>query len=125
MNIPTELQIIILELSFSLKHKFRDFIQIDKLEWCCLSYNSETIPILEANPDKINCTCLSENPAANPEKIHWSRLSGNPAAIHLLEANQEKINWSRLLGNPAIFEPYRSQSEENKLVSAIFKSSYF
>ena len=40
----------------------------------------------------------------NPDKIDWSFLSENPAAIHLLEKNPDKINWYMLSSNPAIFE---------------------
>jgi len=52
---------------------------------------------------------LSENPAAlpllkaNPCKIDWRKLSKNPAAIDILEANKEMIDWHYLSFNPAIF----------------------
>jgi len=64
---------------------------------------------LEKNPDKIDWSQLSGNPAAihileqNTDKINWSQLSRNPAAIHILEQNTDKINWSQLSTNPAIF----------------------
>ena len=30
---------------------------------------------------------------ANPDKINWSTISENPGAIRLLEANPDKIDW--------------------------------
>ena len=45
-----------------------------------LTYASEAIRLLEANPDKIN----------------WMYLSGNLNAIHLLESNPDKIDWRHL-----------------------------
>ena len=118
-----------------------DWIDIKKLSWRELSGNPNknkkafaflfhnnkknerffswnAIPLLEANPDKINWFQLSRNPnamyllEAHPDtsnnhypypknkiypqdknNIHWHDLSKNPNAISLLEANQEKIDW--------------------------------
>ena len=41
---------------------------------------------------------------ANPEQIDWSCLSENPAAIHLIKENPDRIVWDYLSQNPAIFE---------------------
>ena len=60
--------------------KLRDWIDIDKLEWCLLSSNPNAINLLEENPDKID----------------WSNLSSNPNAIKLLEENPDKIDWCEL-----------------------------
>lgn len=35
-------------------YKLRDWIDEDKLDWERLSYNKAAIPLLEANPDKID-----------------------------------------------------------------------
>ena len=69
-------------------YKFKDWIDINKLEWCNLSMNPNAIHLLEKNPDKID----------------WAFLSQNPNAIHLLEQNVNKIKWNLLLFNPNIFE---------------------
>ena len=54
----------------------RDWIDINKLKWDYLSFNSNAIILLKENQNKIN----------------WTNLSSNPNAIELLEKNQEKIN---------------------------------
>ena len=46
-------------------YKLKQWVKID---WMCLSVNSNAIPLLEKNPDK----------------IYWEGLSLNPNAIHLL-----------------------------------------
>ena len=66
----------------------RNWIDQTKLLGSYLSMNSNAIPILEQNPDKID----------------WFWLSLNPNAIHLLEQNPDKIDWTSFSGNPAIFE---------------------
>ena len=57
--------------------KLLDWINIDKINWNCLSANPAAIHLLEANQDKID----------------WIYLSVNPGALHLLEANPDKIEW--------------------------------
>ena len=64
--------------------KLRDWIPIEKLNLKYLSRNSNAIPILEQNMDKID----------------WELLAYNPNAIHLLEKNMNKINWNILSSNP-------------------------
>ena len=46
-----------------MKHhlKFRDWIDINKIEWHTLSRNPNAIHLLEQNLDKINWTGLSRN----------------------------------------------------------------
>ena len=57
-------------------YKLRDWINLDKIDWVCLSKNPNAIHLLEQNPEKIN----------------WAYLSINSNAIHLLEKNLDKIN---------------------------------
>ena len=52
-------------------YKLRDWIDIDKLEWGCISFNPNSMHLLEQNQDKID----------------WERLGNNPNAIHLFEQN--------------------------------------
>ena len=65
--------------------------------WRNLSTNSNAIPILEKNLDKVNWEYLSFNPNAihilekNLDKVNWDLLSSNPNAIHLLEKNLDKV----------------------------------
>ena len=85
------------------------------------------IKFVEDNKDKIDWTCLSENPNAihlleqtmeqNPQSvasIDWRWLSSNPNAIHLLEQNLDKIDWYTLSGNPNIFK-YNYQAMKDHL----------
>ena len=51
--------------------KLRDWIDIEKLDWDLLSFNSRAIKLLEENPEKIN----------------WDNLSSKANAIELLEKN--------------------------------------
>ncbi len=66
-----------------------EYLYEKEIVWSCLSLNPAAVPLLEANPDKIDWPCLSLNPAAihlleaNPDRIDWCNLSWNPAAIHL------------------------------------------
>ena len=61
-------------------YKLRDWVNIYKLNWECLSTNPNAIHLLEENKDKID----------------WECLSSNPNAIYLLEQNKDKINWEYL-----------------------------
>ena len=89
--------------------KLRDWIDINKIKWRCLSKNPNAIHLLEQNPGEIDWYYLSLNPNAihlleqNPDKINWKWLSKNPNAIHLLEQNPDKIDWCCLSENPVIF----------------------
>ena len=56
-------------------YKLRNWINLNKIDWDCLSSNPNAIFLLEQNPDKIN----------------WIRLSSNPNAIDLLEKSYNKI----------------------------------
>ena len=91
-------------------YKLKDWINIENINWECLSMNPNAIHLLEKNLDKIFWKYLSGNPNAihllekNPNKINWYWLALNPNAIHLLEKNLDKINWDRLSENPSIFE---------------------
>ena len=74
-----------------------------------MSRNTNAIPILEKNREKVDWYYLSSNKNANAislleknvDKIHRFRC-GNPSVIHLLEQNQDKINWRDLSENPNI-----------------------
>ncbi len=57
-------------------YKLRDWIDINKIDWEGLSFNSNAIELLKENQDKIN----------------WDYLSFNVNAIELLEQNKDKIN---------------------------------
>jgi hypothetical protein len=51
--------------------KLRDWVNINKLDWCWLSLNPNAIELLQENKNKIN----------------WDVLSLNPNAIELLKEN--------------------------------------
>jgi len=70
--------------------------------------------LLLANPERINWTFLSENPAAiellkaHPSRVNIICLCCNIAAMdliyhHLISSNQDKINYMGLSRNPSIF----------------------
>jgi hypothetical protein len=125
-NLPKEIRSTILERFAEIlptKYVLLDWIDKDKLDWDCLSENSNAIDLLKENPNKINWKLLSNNPNAIDllderikyektltkeqynnlelyEKIHWSNLSANPNAIDLLKKNYDKINWINLSKNP-------------------------
>ena len=67
--------------------KLRDWIDINKINWNSLSFNSNSIELLKENKNKIN----------------WERLCKNINAIDILKENQDKINWYFFSGNPNIF----------------------
>ena len=67
--------------------KLRDWIDINKINWECLSFNPNAMELLKENKDK----------------IFWCYLSLNPNAIELLKENQDKINWWKFSQNPNIF----------------------
>ena len=55
--------------------KLRDWIDINKLNWCLLSQNPNAIYLLEKNPMKIDKWKLSKN--SNPSaKILYTKLFG-------------------------------------------------
>ena len=125
-NLPKEIRSTILDKFAEIlpsKYVLLDWIDKDKLDWDCLSENSNAIDLLKENPNKINWKLLSNNPNAIDllkerieyektltieqynnlelyEKIHWSNLSANPNAIDLLLKNYNKINWINLSKNP-------------------------
>jgi hypothetical protein len=82
---------------------------LDKVNWCRISYNPNAISILEQHLDNVDWRALSSNPNAisllekNMNKIDWYNLSANPNAIHILEQNQDKIDWYELSRNPGMF----------------------
>jgi len=92
------------------KKKMLNWININDLNWCILSKNSNAIELLKENQNKINWNNLSSNSNAiellkeNQNKINWNNLSSNPNAIELLKENQNKIDWFQLSKNPSIFE---------------------
>ena len=51
--------------------KLKDWIPVEKIDWCELSANLNAIPLLEKNIEKIN----------------WKQLSQNPNAIHFFAEN--------------------------------------
>ena len=91
-------------------YKLRDWIDINKIDWKKLSFNSNTIYLLEQSLDKINRYFLSSKPKAihllkqNLDKINWDKLSENKNALTLLEQNPDKINWMDFSSNLSIFE---------------------
>ena len=78
-------------------YKLIEWVPLEKLSWCHLSYNRYAISLLEKEPHRIN-QCV---------------LSFNPNAIHFLKANQHRIDWlepdeiddyiKNLSMNPSIF----------------------
>lgn len=85
-----------------------------KINWDSISdnTNSDAIPFLMNNLQKVNWTILPRNEALFPiVEQHWSNMrksgkiigimSSNPRAINILEQNRDKINWSNLSSNPA------------------------
>jgi len=58
-------------------YKLHDWVDINKINWDCLSENRNAIKLLEENEDKIN----------------WSLLSSNSNAIKLLNNNKDKIKF--------------------------------
>ena len=92
--------------------KLRDWVDINKIDWNGLSFNSNAIELLKENKNKIN----------------WDCLSSNPNAIELLKENQDKINWWYFSQNSNIFTyDYKLMKEKMKnsgiaeeLMSVIF-----
>jgi hypothetical protein len=92
-------------------YKLLDWIDINKLDYCGLSYNEhdKAIELLEQQQNKIDWEKLSlnENNKAikllkqNQDKIDWKNLcfNENNKAIELLKQNQNKICWDLLLFN--------------------------
>ena len=64
-------------------YKLRDWIDINKIDWEYLSFNSNAIELLKENQNKIS----------------WIYLSRNPNAIELLKENSNKINISKYIKN--------------------------
>ena len=68
------------------------------IDWLHLSSNEYAIDLLEKNLDKVNWEGLSMNKNAirilekYPENIVWSAILDNPNAIHIIEKNLNKIN---------------------------------
>jgi hypothetical protein len=73
-NIIPDILNILLDYICTPKYKLLDWIDISKLDWFWISYNTRAISLLEKNLDKIG----------------WSTLSGNPEDIHILEKIQIK-----------------------------------
>src|SRR5437588_230151 len=103
-------------LQYANEYILLEWIDINKLNWNCLSLNPNAIHLLEKNQEKINWVWLSLNPnaidlleknlvdvatGASLEKIDWDNVSvsENLNAIYLLERNPEKINWRCLSRN--------------------------
>jgi len=97
---------------FKIKYKLKDWIPLEKLDWCELSTNPNAIELLKANPNNIDWMYLSANP--NDEaiellnsnlnrnnKINWAFLSANPnpEAIKLLKKYPKNIDWWNLSKN--------------------------
>ena len=78
------------------------WININNLNWSCLSTNPNAIDLLRENPLKIDWTQLSRNPCAE--------------AIALLKENPLKIDWSQLSKNPSIFTYDYDKMRENMLL---------
>ena len=87
-------------------YKLKKWIDINNLDWICLSGNPNAIDLLEQNPNKIHLTSLCQNPNAihilekNQHKIYWEILSENHNAIRILEKSAHyKINFEHKLKN--------------------------
>jgi len=57
-------------------YKFKDWIELNKIDYTYLSKNPNAIDYLKENPDKINWSCLCVNP--------------NPLVMEILEKNLDK-----------------------------------
>ena len=82
--------------------KFKDWIDINKINFSLLSLNPNANYYLQENYHKIYWDNISENYNCidiiekNIDKINWSSLSNNKNAIHLLEKNIDKIDFYNL-----------------------------
>ncbi len=71
------------------------------------SHNPAVMAFLEAHPDIIDWTILSENVCEyairilekHLDKIEWRPLSYNPSAIEIIKDNLDKIDWDAFSGN--------------------------
>ena len=78
-------------------YKLHDWIDINKINWECLTSNPNAINLLKQNKDKIDWNGMSSNQNAidflekNMDKINWYALSKNQGAMSLLKKNINKI----------------------------------
>ena len=114
MHIPTELVYIIAENLVPVPHKFKDFVDADKLSWYLLSINPGAIHSLEKNLDKVDWEYLSMNEHPDAVKfvteekyLNMFALSENfnPEILpYLIDAvNNEQVWWPGLSANPLLF----------------------
>jgi hypothetical protein len=124
LTLPEELQENIVNIFEEiLTYELRDWIPIDKLDWDNLSYNPNSMILLDKYHNNINWKNLSNNPYTvelirkyifgknlktksnnpayilkSPEELDWAVLSSNTEAIDLLEARIEQggdgIDWN-------------------------------
>ena len=86
--------------------KFREWIDINKINWSLLSLNPcpYALELLKKEPHKIDLYWLSKNNSleaieyleqlnVHNYKINWNYLSTNMNAFNILEKNPNKINW--------------------------------
>ena len=106
-NLPKEIRSTILDKFAEIlpsKYVLLDWIDKDKLDWDCLSENSNAIDLLKENPNKINWKLLSNNPNAIDllkERIEYEKT----LADEELDELENKISWYFLSSNPSIFTP--------------------
>ena len=77
--------------------KLRKWIDINKLNFSKLSFNSNAFEILKNNIDLIDWSNLTKNTnhkmleLLKYNYIDWYLLSGNSSAISILEKNEDKL----------------------------------
>lgn len=95
-------------LSLYKMYKLKHWVDTTRLPWGKIVLQTNTIPIIEQNLDKLDRECwrgLSKNPYAihilekNLDKVFWAELSSNPNAISILEKYPDKVHLPSLLKN--------------------------
>jgi hypothetical protein len=135
-NLPKEIRSTILDKFAEIlpsKYVLLDWIDKDKLDWDCLSENSNAIDLLKENQDEINWKYLCLNPNAiellkkNQDRIKWEYLSANPNAIDLLKENisRSDIYWKYISSNPNAIDLIKERIEyENSLTKKEYNDLY-
>ena len=79
--------------------KLHDWINLDKINWSCLSENPSAMHLLEQSPDKINWGWLSGNPfifTYDYPKLRQSRLNLHEDLIQHIWCPPTIQKWSEL-----------------------------
>ncbi len=80
-------------------------VQRDYKYWAKMSGNIWSMPLLEANPEKVNWSILCEHEWAlylmkkHVDKVDWRVLSNQEWAMDLLKENVDKIKWDVISNN--------------------------